>query len=111
MSYNKMMDTLMATPHRRMVNQVPCHTICMLLVKAMKKRSSKKEFLCCYGKVNASLCYGKEPDQNETKSKTKNFILSPEDMEVTMRAYWAEGSQIHVHTNGDLAMQVFICCC
>ena len=31
---------------------------------------------------------------------------SPEDMEVTMRAYWAEGSQIHVHTNGDLAMQV-----
>ena len=23
-----------------------------------------------------------------------------------MRAYWAEGSQIHVHTNGDLAMQV-----
>ena len=27
-------------------------------------------------------------------------------MEVTMRAYWAEGSQIHVHTNGDLAMQV-----
>ena len=27
-------------------------------------------------------------------------------MEVTMRAYWAKGSQIHVHTNGDLAMQV-----
>ena len=31
-------------------------------------------------------------------------------MEVTMRAYWAEGSQIHVHTNGDLAMQVITWC-
>ena len=26
-------------------------------------------------------------------------------MEVTMRAYWGRGAQIHVHTNGDLAMQ------
>ena len=53
----------------------------------------------------------KNPIRMKPNANTKNFILSPEDMEVTMRAYWAEGSQIHVHTNGDLAMQVFICCC
>ena len=35
-------------------------------------------------------------------------VRSPEDMEVTMRAYWAWGYQIHVHTNGDLAMQVVV---
>lgn len=43
-----------------------------------------------------------------TDGHSGEWFTSPEDMEVTMRAYWAEGSQIHVHTNGDLAMQVVL---
>lgn len=43
-----------------------------------------------------------------TDGHNGEWFTSPEDMEVTMRAYWAEGSQIHVHTNGDLAMQVVL---
>ena len=51
-------------------------------------------------KEAAFLCQGSK------KAIIQASSFSPEDMEVTMRAYWAEGSQIHVHTNGDLAMQV-----
>lgn len=33
------------------------------------------------------------------------WIMQPEELEETMRVYWRNGFQIHVHTNGDLGMQ------
>ena len=33
------------------------------------------------------------------------WITPPEELEDTMRVYWRNGFQIHVHTNGDLGMQ------
>ena len=36
------------------------------------------------------------------------WFTGPEDMEETMRAYWHKDFQIHVHTNGDLAMEVVL---
>lgn len=33
------------------------------------------------------------------------WFTQPEDMRDTMTEYWKEGYQIHVHTNGDLAME------
>jgi len=36
------------------------------------------------------------------------WFTDPENMEDTMRAYWHQNFQIHVHTNGDLAMEVVL---
>ena len=41
-----------------------------------------------------------------TDGHTGEWFTSPGEIEETMRAYWAAAFQIHVHTNGDLAMQV-----
>ena len=36
------------------------------------------------------------------------WFTTPEVTEATMREYWTEGFQIHVHTNGDLAMELVL---
>lgn len=36
------------------------------------------------------------------------WFTTPDVMEETMEAYWDEGFQVHVHTNGDLAMEAVL---
>ena len=36
------------------------------------------------------------------------WFTKPEEMKEAMECYWKEGFQIHVHTNGDLAMEVVL---
>lgn len=43
-----------------------------------------------------------------TDGHSGEWFTDPEDMEETMREYWKHNFQIHVHTNGDLAMEVVL---
>jgi len=43
-----------------------------------------------------------------TDGHSGEWFTDPENMERTMRVYWQHNFQIHVHTNGDLAMEVVL---
>jgi len=43
-----------------------------------------------------------------TDGHSGEWFTDPSNMEETMRAYWQKNFQIHVHTNGDLAMEVVL---
>ena len=43
-----------------------------------------------------------------TDGHSGEWFTSPEELEEAMAVYWAAGFQIHVHTNGDLAMELVL---
>ena len=43
-----------------------------------------------------------------TDGHSGEWFTSPEELEEAMAEYWAAGFQIHVHTNGDLAMELVL---